>query len=188
MASTRIAFYWPDGRVPELASTPARHAAAKGTEGRRNPRLARAGVGLCRGHVRLLLLHGAQPYSLFADPRHLGVKLDNPADPKLAAFSEACGAPQGVGFIQGQRSILAFEMQDVFPPFGAVLLTKGLGIDCGYLHPPDLTIEASGAEVSTAVNGVEVVIVRHLHCLSFQCVADGCVCGRFELVIASWNS
>jgi len=46
MASTRIVFYWPDGRVPELASTPgefstARATAAKGTEADEISRLAR---------------------------------------------------------------------------------------------------------------------------------------------------
>jgi hypothetical protein len=57
MASTRIAFYWPDGRVPELASTPekfsrARSAAANGLGAGEIPRLARKAHNVAAGSSR----------------------------------------------------------------------------------------------------------------------------------------
>jgi len=53
MASTRIAFYWPDGRVPELASTP--QGAKRGRQGLRAdaiPRLARKAHNVAAGSSR----------------------------------------------------------------------------------------------------------------------------------------
>jgi len=57
MASTRIAFYWPDGRVPELASYTGKilkgaKRAAKGPRADEIPRLARKAHNVAAGSSR----------------------------------------------------------------------------------------------------------------------------------------
>jgi hypothetical protein len=57
MGSTKIAFYWPDGREPEISSTPekisrARSAAANALAPGQIPRLARKAHNVAAGSSR----------------------------------------------------------------------------------------------------------------------------------------